>query len=158
MTNTNVAEQTPQLREYFRKWLIEFEGPLAAYDQEIAGDDALNVDDRVSLSEQVLGVTRQIETALDLEAVSPELRHELFVHVLRPDSPEALDEADNKIVDRLIGHAVRARNLDDVVYYARVMSQGRHSGNDVRLKLLTEILQAIQDQAEALEPAETQVA
>lgn len=152
MTEATITKQAPRLREFFRKWLLDVEQPLAAYEQEVMADEELVVEDRADLRDQVLQVAQEIEAALDLEQIPTELRRELFTLVLQPDSPQPLDEADNKIIDRLIGHAVRNADREEMVHYTRVLASGRESANDLRLTHLVEILQAIKDAEDAPAP------
>ena len=146
MTGTHTATD---LREKFRRWISQVEAPLSRHEQEVAREESLVAADRQALVDEILAVARQIEAALDLEQVPQVERHELYLLVLRPDSPEAVDEVDDKILDRLIGHAVRTRNLEDLVFYARAMAGGKHSAHDVRLRHMSEILQAVADAAPA---------
>src|SRR2546430_473917 len=115
MRDTHPHPLASELRERFRQLLLAIEAPLERFQTDMTRNDELMNEDRTALSARVAELSKQLEAALDLEKLPPALRHELFALVLQPDSPEALDDLDDKIIDRLLGYAVRAADLEDMV-------------------------------------------
>lgn len=145
--------QGPELRAYFRWWIATVEWPLAAFQEQADSDGRLLVEHLEGLDSRVGGLRDRIERALDGEQWSPDQRRGLFDLTLAPASPEPLDDADNDILDRLIGHALRTDNIEDLAYYHQAMVAGPQTADDERVAAMGDVLAALAARRAATEGA-----